>query len=98
MWLKGDAKCKNLLSYLSKREHKRVIIVTRDKRSADDLSSSLSLEAYKTCNFTDLIPRQVFKALSLPGLLTSRKPTYEDQLHEAVRKACDSTLIVSPWF
>lgn len=81
VWLKGDHKCKNLLNYLSKREHSRVLVVVRDKKSADELFSSLSLKAYKATNLLDLVPRHIFKSYSLPHLLTTRKENLEQQLH-----------------
>lgn len=81
VWLKGTNKCKNLLSYLSKREHLRTLIIVRDKKSADELSSSLSLEAYKLANLFDFLSKQVVKAFSMPNLLTLKKDNLEEQLH-----------------
>ena len=98
IWLKGAHKTKNLLNYLSKRNYSKIIIITRDKKSTEELSSSLSLEEYKSSNFLDFISKQTFKSFSMPNLLVSKKDNYESNLHESFKRCSSSSIIVSPFF
>lgn len=93
----AEIKDRTLMSFIEKGGFSKVLIVVPDRRTATDITETLSLQSLKTANLHDILPKGLISNFSLPHFLTKQYKN-EALLRKLLERVQGFSIVVSVYF
>lgn len=93
----AEVKDRTMMSFIERGGFNRTIIIVPNRKTAIELTETLSLQSLKTTNLTELLPKGLVNNFSLPNFLTKQYKN-EALLRKLLDKAQGYSIVVSVYF